>query len=103
MDLEYYKPKQEILSLSDDEIELWYNKDSVEFVRLIEKCEITSTSKTPHIKITYSRIINNNFLVDYLTNSKSLYLFYHEPYKFDSNKMTKIINDLFNYKINRIC
>lgn len=97
VDLELYKPKQEILSLSDDELTLWYGNRSVDIIRLIGKTEVSN-----NVFIYNKKFINytesNKNLMTYNIETKNIKLMGDSILKSDYFTL-KLFKDLFNYEI----
>lgn len=101
-DLNCYKPKHEILSLSDDEIALWYGKNALEFVRDIQQytIELQIVNTSGRVDVNYIGGINNDIMYYYIIKDKHFRAYNTEI--LITQGIKKIIKDLFNYEIDLI-
>lgn len=110
--LDIYKPRQELLLIDDEILELWYGIIPTEFLRLIEKCDISIGDSYATLNIRYS--FNNTHVCTYIVNDKIFVIFsiaihysnlinhklkeiLHLP-----NITHRILNDSFNYQIDDV-
>jgi hypothetical protein len=104
---DYYKPNQKILDLDDHVIELWYNKLSLEFVKLLRKIDKIQFGDNSGEKVVFYLFYDNDkffqdglITFEYNTKHQNFIIrndYFNDILKHDIRKLDKIVSDLFKH------